>query len=1192
MARYAAGIFLITGTVFRLTVPLLMLHVFAGASWAQPDDGDDPTPHLRLNISGHTAPINAIAFSPDSRLLYTAGDDKAVHVWRRDAVDANQNAAGSAWASVSRLRWEVGSDHAGRIHGLAVAPHAGYVAVAGHGNRAAHGEIVWLDPNSGNFVASYFPKDPGDAGWQPWQHEQTVWSVEFSPDGNWFASADVDGRVLAWHGEGAATANPQAKQLRPPVHQLYGPDADKLKNVAVEVTRRPIAFVGSNRLAFSQLRKVSNVQVFGARQRAKVGFWQIQLAELNAANPSARPNLMILPGDFKIAVTAMASSRDGRYLVAAGPEEFVLYDLQQHGQPEAFPLEGPRENAIIYSLAFTPDGKYLAVGREREGGGKIDLWDVTQRKKTTWSDATPSVPVMACAFSPDGRYLAYVSGSGTEVSVGLVEGGQVTAIQKLKGGEQIAEAGFEAVPSGDRKRYRIVFSTGAPANPQQRRWHVFDPDQDGDARITALPQGQQPRLYVGNYGGWTATLGATTNQLVLRNSNQPRAQIVLDRLQGEEFTTYRWIGDKQNPGGPPIGIAVATTPANFIFVYRLPAGNAGRLAQALAPLRVYRGHEGRINSLHVSPDQQYLISGAADGTVSIWPLYDSGRAWSKWGITFANDGRTIRELDELGPLFIRGLRVGDVLEKISWFEGEAHSHERRERTTAGEILDALKSAPLTRDIVVQARRGNDQVDTQSYPGWYPILSLYVHDGEWIAWSPTGHYDSSAGGERLIGWQFTQQLGQPPFFATAQQYYREFHRPELIQELLHVAAIPETAEPIAKNKIPVIRLLNPEPGDINQRTVRIEAEITPPFESGTLTVSPTVDGIACDPEQLTFNNGSPVRWRREVTLNDHIHHDIGVRVDSTNSRLAQVRWIPHDSELASEPKPGLHVLAVGISDYSGADSAAANAFPNLEDARRDAESIAYVFKSQKASYYERDVDPKVLINADSQTIEAELSKLMKPVSEGGPSGIDTVVFYFAGHGDIDSDGAFCLVTKEGKSTQLTSRKLLRDFCTTGRFRKLLILDTCHSGAAWDDISDDWQRLKRRGLRGGWPANFFAACHKGQKALDPKGGLFTFCLLRGLEGEALTGQRPYSYIDVRHLEEFLPGRIEFEIAQLNLRTNNKLAQRDKDSGGAFVQTPVIWTDEPADSDVRRNWKPLQLTTPKAEFKRSASLEPAVR
>ena len=47
------------------------------------------SPQLCLNIAGHTAAIMAMAFSSDSRLLFTAGLDKAVHVggcptaWRR-----------------------------------------------------------------------------------------------------------------------------------------------------------------------------------------------------------------------------------------------------------------------------------------------------------------------------------------------------------------------------------------------------------------------------------------------------------------------------------------------------------------------------------------------------------------------------------------------------------------------------------------------------------------------------------------------------------------------------------------------------------------------------------------------------------------------------------------------------------------------------------------------------------------------------------------------------------------------------------------------------------------------------------------------------------------------------------------------------------------------------------------------------
>ncbi len=44
----------------------------------------------------------------------------------------------------------------------------------------------------------------------------------------------------------------------------------------------------------------------------------------------------------------------------------------------------------------------------------------------------------------------------------------------------------------------------------------------------------------------------------------------------------------------------------------------------------------------------------------------------------------------------------------------------------------------------------------------PLLSLYLHGEDWIAWTEQGYYAATPGGERLMGWKVDQGLGQMPY----------------------------------------------------------------------------------------------------------------------------------------------------------------------------------------------------------------------------------------------------------------------------------------------------------------------------------------------------------------------------------------------------------------------------------------------
>ena len=55
--------------------------------------------------------------------------------------------------------------------------------------------------------------------------------------------------------------------------------------------------------------------------------------------------------------------------------------------------------------------------------------------------------------------------------------------------------------------------------------------------------------------------------------------------------------------------------------------------------------------------------------------------------------------------------------------------------------------------------------------------------KWVAWTPTGYYMASAGGEDLIGWHVNRGWTQEADFFPASQFRAEYNRPDIVQLVL-------------------------------------------------------------------------------------------------------------------------------------------------------------------------------------------------------------------------------------------------------------------------------------------------------------------------------------------------------------------------------------------------------------------------
>jgi WD40 repeat protein len=122
-------------------------------------------------LTGHTAAVQALAISPDGRLLASAGDDRQVLLWRWPEGLLHQRLA-----------------HPGEVRAVAFGP-----AQAGH--------YPLLTGCSDSQLRLWKATPQGYVNGPvvlPRVHDGAILALAISPDGRWFASAGEDRRIALW----------------------------------------------------------------------------------------------------------------------------------------------------------------------------------------------------------------------------------------------------------------------------------------------------------------------------------------------------------------------------------------------------------------------------------------------------------------------------------------------------------------------------------------------------------------------------------------------------------------------------------------------------------------------------------------------------------------------------------------------------------------------------------------------------------------------------------------------------------------------------------------------------------------------------------------------------------------------------------------------------------------------------------
>lgn len=277
-------------------------------------------------------------------------------------------------------------------------------------------------------------------------------------------------------------------------------------------------------------------------------------------------------------IYSVAYSPDGKHVASAGVDPIVKIWSVEDGSL-AQTLEGNR--SFVNALAYSPDGKTLATAAE---DGVIKLWDTeTGACKRTWSGHREAASSLA--FFPDGTRLASAGGDG------------MLRLWRLK-----AKTPYKTINTRSGYVYSVAVSsdgTRLASGAAGRTIKLWDAET-----------GARLMTFEGHADGVNSVAFSRTANYLTSGSDDGLVKVwrLSDGICIKTFT-----------GQPRPVNAIAYSPdGNYIIS---AGGDKQVTAWRVSDSRLektFTGHGGQVKSLAFSPDARFIVSGGYDKALKLW----------------------------------------------------------------------------------------------------------------------------------------------------------------------------------------------------------------------------------------------------------------------------------------------------------------------------------------------------------------------------------------------------------------------------------------------------------------------------------------------------------------------------------------------------------------------------------------------
>ncbi|XYI01494.1 eIF2A-related protein [Sorangium sp. So ce1128] len=543
-------------------------------------------PQVRAElVSGHSGPINALAWAPDGKRLASAGDDQTVRIW--DTSTRNE---------LARFR-----GHSNAVRAVTWHPDGKHLASAGDDQTVR----IW-DAGTGKEIARL----KGHSDW--------VMAVVWHPDGTLLTSAGKDQAVRLWDvGTGKEIAclkghlnGVRAVTWHPGGKRLASAGDDQIVRIWDAGTGNELARLKGH----SDWVRVVTWHPDGKLLASAGDDQTVRIWDAGTGNELAR-----LKGHLN-GIMAVAWHPDGKLLASAGDDQTVRIWDPGTGKEIAC-LEGHSNG--VRAVAWHPDSKLLASAGFDQA---TRIWDAGTCKELARID-NYSNGVMAVAWHPDGKVLA---SAGYDRTVRLwsarkgkefarIEGhsSRVMAVAWHPDGKLLASAGYDkSVRIWDAKTGNELARIEGHLNwVSAVAWHpdgklLASAGDDQTVRIWDAGTGNELDRLRGHSNG-VMTVAWHPDGKLLASAGYDKSVRIWDAGTGNELDRLRGHSDGVRAvAWHPDGRLLAS--AGDDQTVRLWDAHTGKEVDRL------HGHSNKVRAVAWHPDGRLLASAGFDETVHLW----------------------------------------------------------------------------------------------------------------------------------------------------------------------------------------------------------------------------------------------------------------------------------------------------------------------------------------------------------------------------------------------------------------------------------------------------------------------------------------------------------------------------------------------------------------------------------------------